>query len=192
MRYTLTISSGLYNWQGKKFHEVAKERLFRATATVGEECHRMRSWPGRKELKRRRFFGERYFLGLNARLDPMREHQTEGKADDGCHGDKSAVLFQETSNLVHRSGAGFQNFLHIGISANEFCQWRIGFVLPNGWRRGMRPVCPRNWAAQHFCAERAEMAQPTTSQGGFDTRLLVIFLGSLAPIKADPAIGIQP
>src|ERR1017187_2133536 len=68
----------------------------------------------------------------------------------------------------------------------------IGFVLPYGCRESAVERLRRCWsAARHFFAERAEMAQPTSSQGGFDTRLLVIFLGSLAPIKADPAIGIH-
>ena len=50
MRYRLTISSGLYNWQGKKFHEVAEERLFRASVSVGEQSDGMRSRRGREEL----------------------------------------------------------------------------------------------------------------------------------------------
>ena len=71
MRYTLTISSGLYNWQGKKFHEVAKERLFRTSVSMGKQCHRMRSRACGKEFKRRRLFGERHFLDADARLNQM-------------------------------------------------------------------------------------------------------------------------
>jgi hypothetical protein len=54
----------------------------------------------------------------------MRERQTDGKADDGRNDYESVVSFQKTPNSGRRSGAGFQKFLHIGISANKFCQWR--------------------------------------------------------------------
>src|SRR5471030_3293424 len=56
----------------------------------------------------------------------------------------------------------------------------MGFVLPYGRRES---AAGRLWlcrsAAQHFYAERIEVAQPTARQGGFDTRLLVIFPGRL-------------
>jgi len=39
--------------------------------SVGEQCHRMRSRACRNELKRRHLFGERHFLNVDARLNPM-------------------------------------------------------------------------------------------------------------------------
>jgi hypothetical protein len=92
---------------------VAKERLFRASVSVGKQCHRMRSRAGRKELKRRRFFGERHFVNADARFHPMGERQTEGEAEEGRRGDPSVVPMQKTSNSGRRSGAGFQHFFHI-------------------------------------------------------------------------------
>jgi hypothetical protein len=64
----------------------------------------------------------------------MREHQTDGKADDGCRGDQSFVPFQKNSNSGRRNGAGCQNFLHIGRSVQQFCQ-RRNHVLVDlfGW-----------------------------------------------------------
>src|SRR5258708_4402816 len=80
---------------------VAKERLFRGSVSVSEQCHRMRSRACRKELKRRRVPGERHFLDADARLNAMRERQTEGKTNNGCRGDKPVGLFQKTSNSGH-------------------------------------------------------------------------------------------
>jgi hypothetical protein len=50
---------------------IAKERLFRASKSVGEQRHGMRSRTCGNELKRRGLFGERHFLDADARLNQM-------------------------------------------------------------------------------------------------------------------------
>src|SRR5438034_9249182 len=62
---------------------VAKERLFRAGESMGEQCHRMWSRACRNELKRRRLFGERHFFDADARLDHAREYGPKNQGGDG-------------------------------------------------------------------------------------------------------------
>ena len=50
---------------------VAKERLFRASVSMGEQRHRVRSRACRNELECRCVLGERHFLDADARFDPM-------------------------------------------------------------------------------------------------------------------------
>ena len=83
LRYPAANKSG-----GCECFPVAKERLFRASVSVGEQCHRMRSRACRNELKRRRIFGERHFLDADARLKPMCERQAAEEANDGDSGDQ--------------------------------------------------------------------------------------------------------
>ncbi len=79
---------------------VTKKRFLGAPESMGEQCHRMRSRPGRNKLQRRRVLGERHFLDADARLNPMGERRPKARQRKDAAAIHRLFLSQEPRILV--------------------------------------------------------------------------------------------
>jgi hypothetical protein len=64
-----------------------KEHLFRAAASMSEECNRMRTWHCGEKSKRGSVCSQHYFFDADARLDRARKYGANNQDDDGRRND---------------------------------------------------------------------------------------------------------